>query len=203
MAEDLSTLLNKALGKPDKETMKQSCDSIKAWYEAEAAVVTWARMNSPVGILYVAQTEHGIAAITFGRGMEPLLQELDPRARLVEDPGTLAPTLAQLEEYFAGARTRFDLPVDLSRLTDFQREVLDRTARINSGEVWTYKDVAEAIGRPRASRAVGTALARNPVPIVIPCHRVIGSDGKMHGYSGGGGVQTKLWLLNLEGASLG
>ncbi len=203
MKKDLSTLLNEALGRPDEAAVKQSRASIKAWYEAEAPVITWARMNSPVGILYIARTERGIAAITFGRGMDALLTDLDPRARLVEDPEALAPALAQLEEYFAGQRTRFDLPVDLSRLTDFQREVLDHTARINSGEVWTYKDIAEAIGRPLASRAVGTALARNPVPIVIPCHRVIGSDGRMHGYSGGGGVQTKLWLLDMEGARWG
>ena len=108
--------------------------------------------------------------------------------------------MAQLREYFAGKRRRFDLPVDLSALTPFQRSVLGITCRIAPGKVWTYHRVAKAMRRPHSSRPVGQALARNPIPIVIPCHRVIASDGALRGYSGGSGLKAKRWLLQLEGA---
>jgi O-6-methylguanine DNA methyltransferase len=85
-------------------------------------------------------------------------------------------------------------------LTPFQREVLSTACRISRGQVWTYQQVAEAMGRPKSSRPVGQALARNPVPIVIPCHRVVASDGSLGGYSGGSGLAAKRWLLRLEGA---
>jgi methylated-DNA-[protein]-cysteine S-methyltransferase len=94
----------------------------------------------------------------------------------------------------------FDLPVDLSSLTAFQRAVLDTACRIAPGQVWTYFQVAREMGRPKSSRPVGQALAHNPVPIVIPCHRVIASDGSLGGYSGGSGLRAKRWLLHLEGA---
>jgi methylated-DNA-[protein]-cysteine S-methyltransferase len=106
----------------------------------------------------------------------------------------------QLREYFAGDRSNFNLPVDISQLTPFQRSVLDVACRIAPGQVWTYHRVAQELGRPRSSRPVGGALARNPIPIVIPCHRVIASDGSLGGYSGGSGLEAKRWLLQLEGA---
>jgi methylated-DNA-[protein]-cysteine S-methyltransferase len=110
--------------------------------------------------------------------------------------------MRQVREYLDGKRTKFDLPLDMTTMTDFQRQVLSAALKIPRGKWLTYGEVAKAIGRPQASRAVGQALGHNPVPIVIPCHRVLGSDGSLHGYSGGGGIQTKAWLLQLEGAQL-
>lgn len=108
----------------------------------------------------------------------------------------------QLRQYFLGRRWRFDLPIDLSSLTPFQREVLAVTSRIPKGKVWSYRQVAQAMGRPKASRAVGQALGRNPIPIVIPCHRVIASDGSLGGYCGSAGLDIKRWLLRHEGVRL-
>jgi methylated-DNA-[protein]-cysteine S-methyltransferase len=109
--------------------------------------------------------------------------------------------LRQLGEYFAGQRESFNVPVDLSRSTDFQQQVLRAAARVPRGGLATYAEIARHIGKPRASRAVGQALARNPVPIVIPCHRVVAADGSLTGYSGRGGIRTKAQLLVLEGVS--
>ena len=106
----------------------------------------------------------------------------------------------QLQAYFDGTCFSFDLPLDLERLTPFQLSVLQTARSIQPGTKWTYGQMAQAIGKPKASRAVGQALGRNPVPIVIPCHRVVASDGSLGGYSGGGGVESKRLLLVLEGA---
>jgi methylated-DNA-[protein]-cysteine S-methyltransferase len=103
-------------------------------------------------------------------------------------------------EYLSGRRTAFDVPVDLSRMTAFQQEVLAAACQIPRGQVRTYSDLARQIGRPKAARAVGQALGSNPVPIVVPCHRVLAADGSLRGYSGGGGIATKARLLRLEGA---
>jgi O-6-methylguanine DNA methyltransferase len=125
---------------------------------------------------------------------------LEPTARTEHDPGALAPIVAQLQEYFAGKRLQFDARLNLESLTSFQQRVLQAAQGIPAGTVWTYGQLAQSIGRPRASRAVGQALGRNPVPIIVPCHRVIASDGSLGGYSGGGGLDSKRWLLRLEGA---
>ena len=109
---------------------------------------------------------------------------------------------AQLKEYFSGQRRKFDLPVDLSSLTSFQREVLAVTIRIPWGEVWSYQRIAQEMGRPKSSHPVGQALGRNPIPIVIPCHRVIASDGGLGGYCGTAGLDLKRWLLRHEGVQL-
>lgn len=103
-----------------------------------------------------------------------------------------------LADYFAGMAVDFDLPVDDSRFTSFQREVYALVRRIPRGEILTYGQVAAALGRPGGARGIGVAMARNPVPIVIPCHRVLGAGGVMTGYSGPGGIESKRWLLALE-----
>ncbi|NIL95766.1 MAG: methylated-DNA--[protein]-cysteine S-methyltransferase, partial [Planctomycetales bacterium] len=100
--------------------------------------------------------------------------------------------------YLEGSRLTFDLPLDLRRVTDFQRQVLQAAAGVPRGQVTTYGEIARQIGKPNAARAVGQALGRNPVPIVIPCHRVIAADGSLRGYSGGGGIRSKAKLLQLE-----
>ena len=110
---------------------------------------------------------------------------------------------ALLARYYAGERVSFDLPVDESRFTAFQRDVYRAVARIGYGTVKSYAEVAQEIGRPRAARGVGTAMARNPLPIVIPCHRVVGRSGALTGYSAPGGVATKRALLHMEGALKG
>jgi O-6-methylguanine DNA methyltransferase len=119
-------------------------------------------------------------------------------SEIERNPDRLAPLWAELERFFAGEPVDFDFPVDLSALTPFQQAVLEATRAIPPGQVMTYGQIAAAVGRPRASRAVGQALRRNPVPFVIPCHRVVGSDGSMRGYGGPSGVQLKEQLLALE-----
>jgi len=194
--------LRSAFSKPPAAAISQSQARVKHWFAKEAPGIRWGEMNSPLGRLFVAMSDRGLCAVEFGVGENAFLARLDPRARLERDPNAVRRTLEQLTEYFSGKRAGFDLPVDLSALTPFQRGVLDVACRIAPGQVWTYRRVAEEMGRPKSSRPVGQALARNPVPIVIPCHRVIASDGSLGGYSGGAGLSAKRWLLRLEGAAL-
>jgi methylated-DNA-[protein]-cysteine S-methyltransferase len=113
----------------------------------------------------------------------------------------LSQATSEIGEYLAGRRRTFGVPIDWSILTsDFQRLALRAVSAIPYGETSTYGAIAAKIGYPQAPRAVGRANATNPMPLVIPCHRVIGSDGKLHGYGGAGGLKTKQWLLDLEGA---
>ena len=157
-----------------------------------------------VGPLYVAVNERGVVALDFGVSEQEFVARVTQRtkATLIRSDDAAAEALKQVQEYLDGKRTTFDLPLDMSRMSEFQRRVLGIALKIPRGKVLTYGDVARAIGKPQASRAVGQALGHNPVPIVIPCHRVLGSDGSLHGYSGGGGIQTKAWLLRLEGAAV-
>ena len=107
-----------------------------------------------------------------------------------------------LQKYFNGERVSFDLPVDRSGFTLFQSEVYEAVARIPRGKVKSYGEIALQIGRPRSARGVGAAMAYNPLPIIIPCHRVVGASGALTGYSGPGGVMSKKWLLLMEGVAL-
>ena len=159
----------------------------------------WTETNSPLGRLYIAASEQGLCAIKFGR-LEPDVKSLfrspiqrDRKANLSNQ------ACAQLEEYFSGRRRIFELPLDLSSLTPFQRKVLAVTSRIPWGEVWSYQKVANEMAQAKSSRPVGQALGRNPIPIVIPCHRVIASDGSLGGYCGKTGLDFKRWLLRHEG----
>ncbi len=160
--------------------------------------------DTPLGDLFVAVGDRGLVAVDFGIPESRFIDHLTRKTGTapVQSQDETAEAALQIQDYLAGGRDGFDLPVDLDALTDFQREVLDATARIPRGQVTTYGEIARRIGRPRAARAVGQALGRNPVPIVIPCHRVIAGDGTLGGYSGGGGLQSKTHLLQLEGAQL-
>ena len=158
--------------------------------------------DSPVGTLLLAATDAGVCRISFDPEPE---REVDLLARAfgVRVLRTAKPVEAarrQLAEYFEGRRRGFDLMYDLRTRPAFQRRVLEELARVPYGEVSTYGGLAARIGNPRAARAVGGALNRNPVPIVLPCHRVVGAGGSLVGYAGG--LERKRALLELERASV-
>jgi methylated-DNA-[protein]-cysteine S-methyltransferase len=159
--------------------------------------VTYDLADSPVGKLLLAATSRGVCRISFDPEVD--LDELGRvfGSRVLRVPGRLHLVQRELDEYFAGRRQTFDLAVDL-RATPFQERVLTELAQVPFGHVETYGSLAARIGRPRAARAVGGALNRNPIPIVLPCHRVVGSDGSLVGYAGG--LERKVALLKLEGA---
>ncbi len=158
-------------------------------------------VDTPIGRLLVAVTRRGLVRVAFPEEdtaavLEELALRLSPRvmrsARMTED------ARRQLGEFFEGRRRRFELRVDPSLVRGFARRVLARTARIPYGRVRTYGELAAAMGTPGAARAVGNALGGNPVPIVVPCHRVVRAGGEVGGY--GGGPERKAWLLRLEGS---
>ena len=151
--------------------------------------IHYSRIESPVGPLLLAVSERGLVALRFGRGK---IGE-----SWVESPERTAACARQLEEYFAGKRRAFDIPLDL-RGTEFQKRCWQELLKIPYGETRSYADIARAIGNPPAVRAVGLANGQNPIAIIVPCHRVIGSDGSLTGY--GGGLEVKRRLLELEGA---
>ncbi len=157
-------------------------------------------IGSPVGNLLVAVTPLGVCLISFdpdpAAQLGPLARAFG--ARVLRSARPVEPVRRELEEYFDGSRTGFGLPVDLRPLPAFQRLVLAELARVPYGATETYGGLAARVGRPRAARAVGGALNRNPIPIVLPCHRVVGSDGRPVGYAGG--LDLKARLLSLEGA---
>lgn len=194
--------LRSVLSGPPPRALARSRARIKGWFAHAAPTIRWGEMNSPFGPLFVATNDRGLCAVDFGRSETQFLARLDPLAVLEKAPTAVAPIVSQLLEYFSGSRVSFDLPLDLSPLTPFQRRVLVTICRITPGQVWTYRRVAEEMGSPKSSRPVGQALARNPVPIIIPCHRVVASGGSLGGYSGGAGLPAKRWLLRREGAPL-
>ena len=165
--------------------------------------VAIATVGSPIGDLLIAVTERGLVRVAFqGEDRDDVLEELSRRLspRILESARASDEVRRELDQYFAGERTRFDVAVDRRLIGDFARKVLGATARVPFGRTTTYGEVATKIGSPRAARAVGNALGSNPIPIVIPCHRVLRSGGALGGY--GGGVDRKQRLLRLEGAIL-
>ena len=171
---------------------------------AEGALdVAFELTDSPVGELLVAATHRGVCRISFDAEPEAELEWLARAygARVLRAPGPVDRTRRELDEYFAGQRRAFDLAVDLSALPSFQQLVLDELRRVPYGATNTYGGLAARIGKPRAARAVGGALNRNPVPIVVPCHRIVGASGSLVGYAGG--LERKERLLALEGGLLG
>jgi methylated-DNA-[protein]-cysteine S-methyltransferase len=166
--------------------------------------VAYASVDSPLGPLVVAATPKGLVRISYTdfRGDDEVLEELARRVspRVLEAPARLDPVRRELDEYFEGRREEFDVPIDWSHLAGFTREVLRATANIGFGEVSTYAGVAAEAGSPRAVRAAGNALGANPMPVVVPCHRVLRTGGKLGGYTGG--LEKKEYLLRLEGRLL-
>jgi methylated-DNA-[protein]-cysteine S-methyltransferase len=165
--------------------------------------VAYATLESPVGPVLVAATRRGLVRVSFGEVYDPeaVVAELTTISpRVIEAPSYFDAVRRELDEYFHGQRTRFNLPLDWSLTGGFTRRVLRRTARIPYGEVSTYREVAAAAGSPRGARAAGNALNANPIPIVVPCHRVLHTGGGLGGY--GGGLERKEFLLKLEGMRL-
>ena len=163
--------------------------------------VAYASVGSPLGELTVAMTPAGLVRVAYSdfsdqeAVAEDLAERLSPR--VLESPARLDPVRRQLDEYFEGRRTEFDVPIDWSLTRGFTRGVLQATARIPFGEVGTYASVAGEAGSPRAVRAAGNALGSNPMPVVVPCHRILRTGGALGGYTGG--IERKQFLLRLEG----
>ena len=166
--------------------------------------VAYTSVDSPLGPLVVAATPNGLVRVSYTefRGEDEVLEELARRVspRVLEAPARLDGVRRELDEYFDGQRERFDTPIDWSHLVGFTREVLRATAEIPFGDVSTYAGVAEAAGSPRAVRAAGNALGANPMPVIVPCHRVLRTGGALGGYTGG--LERKEFLLRLEGKLL-
>jgi methylated-DNA-[protein]-cysteine S-methyltransferase len=185
-AEEVAAATAAALARADREGL------------VDVAV---ARTDSPIGTLWLAATPAGLVRVGFPREGDRFVEEvasaLSPR--VVELPARLDAVRRQLDEYFAGRRRAFDLAVDLGLAKGFRRTVLERLyAEVGYGQTLSYLELAVRAGSPKASRAVGSAMATNPVPIVVPCHRVLRTGGHLGGY--GGGLEVKRWLLALEGA---
>lgn len=153
--------------------------------------VVWGRMDSPLGPLHVGVSELGLARLT-------LPSERPEPDELRDGDERLAGVRRQLDEYFAGERREFTIPLDWGVARGFRLRALEAMSRVPYGETVTYAELAGRAGNPRAARAAGHACATNPIPIVVPCHRIVGSDGGLHGY--GGGLHLKEQLLRLEGA---
>lgn len=157
-------------------------------------------IRCPLGFLLVGATEHGLCAVQFGDSEKKLERALDyeyPAAQIQRDEARLKTWAKTLHEYFQGRECDLHLPVDV-QATAFQRRVWQALRKIPYGETRSYSEIARAIGQPKAVRAVAKACARNPVGLVIPCHRVIREDGSLGGY--GGGIERKRALLSHEGA---
>jgi len=197
---DLSHLLQGAVD-PDET------NRLHARLAATAAVegvldVAYRMIDTPVGRLLLAATETGLVRVAYpAEDHEKVLQALSDRIspRLLHHPHRLDATARELDEYFAGHRRMFDIELDWRLAAGFRATVLHRLLEIHYGDTASYAAVARSAGNPKAVRAVGTACATNPLPVVVPCHRVVRSDGGMGGYLGG--VQAKATLLQLEAAA--
>jgi methylated-DNA-[protein]-cysteine S-methyltransferase len=159
----------------------------------------------PIGWLGIVAGPQGLVEIVSRPRKEEVRRHIAGRYPGARETGEGCCTEAaqQIADYFAGRRRDFDLPLDLSGLSDFTRTVLETLRHVPVGSTVSYGQLARRAGRPGAARAVGGAMAGNPLPIVIPCHRVIGSGGRLVGYSGGRGVETKEWLLEFERGQAG
>jgi len=163
--------------------------------------------DTPIGSIGFARSSKGLIAIEFPENIDDLVEIIEMRLKeskvkiyISYKDKILLSAHKQLIEYFNGTRKEFNLPIDWSVMTQFQQKVLKATLKIPYGKTQTYGEIASQVGSPQAARAVGRAEATNPLPILIPCHRVVGADGNLRGYGGRGGIRTKEWLLILEGS---
>jgi methylated-DNA-[protein]-cysteine S-methyltransferase len=199
---EIESALKRAAGRLPSGPPRALGDALAARAADEGLLdVAYGSVDTPVGRLTVAATRRGLVRISFPQfSQESVVEELaqDISPRVLEAPERLDEVRRELDEYFEGKRREFDLPLDWSLTRGFFRKVLRETARIGYGRVRTYSEVAERAGSPRAVRAAGNALGSNPIPVVVPCHRVVRTGGAMGGY--GGGLEVKEYLLRLEGA---
>jgi methylated-DNA-[protein]-cysteine S-methyltransferase len=187
----------------DPERIRRLREQLAASAQSEGLLdVAYRIVDSPVGQLLLAATEVGLVRVAFAsENLEAVLQTLSDRIspRILNAPARLDPTARELEDYFAGRRRTFDLPLDWQLAKGFRSTVLHQLPEIGYGHTASYAAVAQLAGNPKAVRAVGTACATNPLPLVIPCHRVVRSDGALGAYRGG--AQAKRTLLTLEGVA--
>lgn len=150
--------------------------------------------------LWAAASDGGLWALEFGIAKEAFIQNVLRRGKvtIVEDDQALSAILEQVAEYLTGQRSAFEMQIDWRGMTAFQVQVRRTVMAVPFGQTATYGQIAEQLGKPGGARAVGRANATNPIPLVIPCHRIVGSNGELTGYGGVGGVETKRWLLALE-----
>lgn len=156
--------------------------------------LVWGAEETVLGWIAVGVSASGLARVEFSDVANGMVHS--------EGLSLVNEALQQIHAYLAGDLKKFDLPLDWSGMGEFQKSVLKQTILIPYGQVITYGDIANILGKPGSARAVGRAEATNPMPLVIPCHRVIGQDGHLHGYGGRGGIITKAWLLKMEGVLL-
>ena len=156
------------------------------------------QLNSPIDTLYLASSDKGVVCISFSGKENPMkdLEKLVPDMELEENTSKNKKVIRQLKDYFSGTRKDFDLPLHMIG-TEFQKLVWRQLCQVPFGKTASYKEIAEKIGKPKAMRAVGQANHRNPIPIIIPCHRIIGANGHLVGF--GGGLDKKRFLLSHEG----
>ena len=159
--------------------------------------------DTPLGDFRLVASDLGLIAVEWADNQPELDAYLRKIKRSCEpNQRKIAPYAKELREYLHGKRTTFTIPIDWTPFTPFQREALQAVFRVPYGETRTYIDIAREIDHPHAYRAVGAANAMNPMPIIVPCHRILGTDGKLHGYGGKGGLKTKAWLLQFEGVTM-
>ena len=184
----------KRIGEPPEAVASQFFDAAE---RSGLVDVAYATVDSPVGPWTVAATARGLIRLARGESDE-VLHELSRKVspRIVRSAGRVEAVRRELDEYFEGRRRNFDVPLDWSLVRGFNRKVLRATARIPYGSVSTYSDVARNAGSARAARAAGNALHNNPIPVIVPCHRVLHSSGGLGGY--GGRLEVKEFLLKLE-----
>ena len=201
------TALRSALAEtaPDEQALERARAGLVARAEAEGLVeVAYATLDSPYGELFVAATDRGVVKLGLPNlgtdgALEQLAAEISPR--VLEAPARLDPARRELDAYFNGELRRFETPVDWRLSRGFTDKVLHVVARIPYGRTLSYGDVAEKAGNPRAFRAAGTACGANPVPLIVPCHRVVQAGGRPGNY--GGGPEMKRGLLEMEGSLVG
>jgi len=192
-----------ALSTDEPEMMRRLHDQLVAAADADHLLdVAYRTVDSPVGTLLLAATDQGLVRVAYqvehhDQVLQSLAQRVSPR--ILHAPRRLDQVARQLAEYFEGERREFVLPLDFRLAHGFRLEVLGRLRMINYGRTESYSQIAAATSHPRAVRAVGTACATNPLPVIVPCHRVLRSDGKLGGYIGG--LRTKAALLSLEAGS--
>jgi methylated-DNA-[protein]-cysteine S-methyltransferase len=187
----------------DAVTLSMLGDRLGLAAEAEGLLdVAYTTIDSPVGVLLLAATPHGLVRVAYAvedhdRVLDTLSERISPR--VLRAPGRLDAAARELDEYFGGRRRAFGVPLDRSLSRGFRQLVQRHLPEIGYGMTRTYGQVAELVGNPKAVRAVGTACATNPLPVVVPCHRVLRADGKLSGYVGGAAARQV--LLSLEAAA--